>query len=391
MSHPIPNNATYIAKPNASAEEAQKIAQEKGLGEAMLLTRRGTALGWVAAKTNPEIGDVTAAIRETWHASQPYVLPTYCRDKLAAHTGEIEQAKQLMEAIAQGESPADMLEQSPYIERLAPRFEMLSAMTDESDLQEIETIEFDVVDGDEVIAENLWCKASWLSYEDDDASLRFRFSFGIVGYEDVAADTERQVYAGELTDAFFPESAVITQDQALSQQLCESIGINKLAYVERIIYFNAPNGGAQFHQDVERGHLGVVFAQLRGRTGWLACSKAELMDEMEKFVGHSANATILEELMDSNALQQLTEKCANRTALNAWLDDNETNEPAELLLNRCPEFYKQLSDCGYTYIINTGDIILLPQKSLDECCWHTVFCLDDYPGESLSFAIREMN
>ncbi|MFC1749093.1 hypothetical protein ACFL2V_09840 [Pseudomonadota bacterium] len=389
MSHPIPNNAAYIAAPDINAEEAQNIAQQQGLGEAILLTRRGTALGWVAAKPSLEPADITAAIRETWTASQPYVLPTHCADKLADHAADIEQAKQLMESIAQGESPADMLEQSPYIERLTPRFEMLSAMTDESDLQEIETIEFDVMDGDEVVAENLWCKASWLSYEDDDASLRFRFSFGMVGYEDVAADKERQNYAGKLTDAFFPESAVITHDHVLEQQLCTSIGIKKLAYVERIIYFNSPNGGAQFHQDVERGHLGVVFAQLRGRTGWLACSKIELMDEMEKFVSDEANLATLQSLMAPEALQQLKTKCANRTELNLWLVDNETNEPAELLLNRCPEFYKQLSDCGYAYIINTGDIILLPQKSLDECCWHTVFCLDDHPGESLSFAIRE--
>ncbi len=389
MSHYIPNKATYIAAPTISEEEAQSIAQQQGLGEAILLKRRGTALGWVAAQPQQETGDVTAAIHDTWHQSQPYVLPGYCADKLADFSDDIAQAKKLMEDVAQGESPADLLEQSPYIERLMPRFEMLSAISDESDLQEIETIEFDVMDGDDVIAENLWCKASWLSYEDDDASLRFRFSFGIVGYEDVAADWERQQYAGELTDAFFPESAVITHDKALETQLCEAIGINKLAYVERIIYFNSPNGGAQFHQDVERGHLGVVFAQLRGRTGWLACAKSELIDQVEKFVTNSENASVLTALMDDAALQQLKEKCANRAELNCWMDDYESNEPLELVLNRCPEFYKQLSDCGYTYIINTGDIILLPQNSIDECCWHTVFCLDDFPGESLSFAIRE--
>ena len=391
MNHDTPNTASYIAPPNTSAEEAQRIAQQQGLGEAILLKRRGTALGWIAGRPNQTARNVASTLRDTWRHSQPYVLPRHCADTLSNFSGDIEQAKQLMETIAQGESPADLLEQSPYIERLTPRFEMLTTTTDESDLQEIETIEFDAMDGDDVIGENLWCKASWLSYEDDDASLRFRFSFGIVGYEDVAADPERQRQAGELTDTLFPESTIITHDEKLQHQLCDAIGIKKLAYVERIIYFNAPNGGAQFHQDVEPGHLGVVFAQLRGRTGWLACSKAELMEEIEKFVGNADNQPVLEQLMDAAALNHLKEKSANHPELNKWLDDNENNEPLEQLLNRCPAFYKQLSDGGYTYIVNSGDVILLPQKNLDDCCWHTVFCLDDFPGESLSFAVREIS
>jgi len=391
MNHDTPNTASYIAPPSTSAEEAQRIAQQQGLGEAILLKRRGTALGWIAGRPNQTARNVASTLRDTWRHSQPYVLPRHCADTLSNFSGDIEQAKQLMETIAQGESPADLLEQSPYIERLTPRFEMLTTTTDESDLQEIETIEFDAMDGDDVIGENLWCKASWLSYEDDDASLRFRFSFGIVGYEDVAADPERQRQAGELTDTLFPESTIITHDEKLQHQLCDAIGIKKLAYVERIIYFNAPNGGAQFHQDVEPGHLGVVFAQLRGRTGWLACSKAELMEEIEKFVGNADNQPVLEQLMDAAALNHLKEKSANHPELNKWLDDNENNEPLEQLLNRCPAFYKQLSDGGYTYIVNSGDVILLPQKNLDDCCWHTVFCLDDFPGESLSFAVREIS
>ena len=57
-----------------------------------------------------------------------------------------------------------------------------------------------------------------------------------------------------------------------------------LVYVERIVYFNAPEGGAQFHHDVERGHLGVVFAQLSGRTAWLTLSTEQLLDAMQNFL-----------------------------------------------------------------------------------------------------------
>ena len=168
------------------------------------------------------------------------------------------------------------------------------------------------------------------------------------------------------------------------------LGTEKLAYVERIIYFNAPNGGAQFHQDVERGHLGVVFAQVHGSTGWLACSKAQLIDEVQSFIGNDSNNETLNSLMDETMLAELKQKSSDRQQLNEWLDERD-NDPLELLLNRCPEFYRQLFEQGYGYIINPGDIILLPQKSIDECCWHTVFCIDDFPGESLSFAVRAID
>lgn len=385
-----PNRARYIAGPDSDQASAQTIATAQGLGEAILLRRRGTVLGWIAATPPEGSKDQASALHIRWNSSRPQVLPGHCTAAIPNYRNEIEQAQQLMERIAEGESPADLLEEPAYSERLLPRFEMLAATSDESDQQEIETIEFDAMEEDEIVGENLWCKCSWLSYEDDDASLRFRFSFGIAGYEDVAADLERQIYAGELTEKIFPESAIISADKKLQQQLCKTLGINRLTYVERIIYFNAPNGGAQFHQDVERGHLGVVFAQLRGRTGWVACAKSELMDEVQKFVANKQNHATLQQLLpDASALKELVNVSADRTQLNLWMDDSD-NEPLELLLNRCPQFYQQLSDHGHTYILTPGDIILLPQKGINECCWHTVFCLDDFAGEALSFAIREV-
>ncbi len=386
----ITNRARYIANPDSDHSTAQACATEQGLGEAILLRRRGTTLGWIAAAPPVQINDHDSALSSCWNSARPYVLPGHYSAVIANYLNEIEQAQQLMARIAEGENPADLLEQPHYSERLQPRFEMLAATSDEGDQQEIETIEFDVMNGDEIIAENLWCKCSWLSYENDDSSLRFRFSFGMVGYEDVAADLERQIYAGELTEAIFPESAIISNDKKLEQQLCSVLGINKLAYVERIIYFNAPNGGAHFHQDVERGHLGVVFAQLRGRTSWAACSKNDLLDEIQTFVSNQQNHATLQQLLpDAAAFVELLAVAKDREQLGFWLDDSD-NVPLDLLLNRCPQFYQQLSDQGHTYILTPGDIILMPQKNSDECCWHTVCCLDDFAGEALSFAMREV-
>ena len=379
----------YIAGPEASTEQANATAQLQDLKQPVLLKRRGTALGWVAERPQQEDIDAEAAAK-AWHNSDAYALPGYVAADLPAQQANIEQALGLMEAVAEGAEVAELLDQSPYLDRTAPQFEMLSSFQDEGDDQEIETIEYDAVDGEEVVAENLWCKASWLSFEEDDASLRFRFSFGMVGFEDVAADLNRQDYAAKLTDAIFPESVVISDNSKLEAFMQTVLGTEKLAYVERIIYFNAPNGGAQFHQDVERGHLGVVFAQVHGSTGWLACSKAQLIDEVQSFIGNDSNNETLNSLMDETMLAELKQKSSDRQQLNEWLDERD-NDPLELLLNRCPEFYRQLFEQGYGYIINPGDIILLPQKSIDECCWHTVFCIDDFPGESLSFAVRAID
>jgi len=376
----------YIADPETSSEQAHASAQQQGLKPPLLLKRRGTALGWVAEQPRQRNIDARAAAN-AWQNSDAYALPGFVTAELTAHQDHIQGALELMAAVAEGGEVASLLGQSPYSERTAPQFEMLSGFKDEGDDQEIETVEYDAVNGDEVIGENLWCKASWLSFEEDDASLRFRFSFGMVGFEDVAADIERQLYAARLTEAIFPESTIISNNARLEAFLQSMLGVEKLAYVERIIYFNAPNGGAQFHQDVERGHLGVVFAQVYGRTGWLACSKQQLIDEIQSFVADNNNTAALGKLMDEAQLGELQQKCRDREQLTDWMDERD-NEALELLLNRCPEFYRQLFGHGYGYIINPGDAILLPQNNIAECCWHSVFCVDDFVGESLSFAIR---
>ncbi len=383
------NHIVYVASPETTEAQANNIAQLQGLNTPVLLKRRGTSLGWIAErKEQLQINAEAAA--QAWHNSYAYTLPGFVTDKLASQQQHIDQSLSLMEQIAEGAEVAELFEQTPYIERTSEQFEMLASFQDEGDDQEIETIEYDAVEADEVVGENLWCKASWLSFEEDDASLRFRFSFGMVGYEDVAADLKRQHYAAQLTEAIFPESSIISNNPALESFMQKVLGVEKLSYVERIVYFNSPNGGAQFHQDVERGHLGVVFAQIHGRTGWLACSKSQLIDEIQIFVSNTDNEPALVKLLpDTHALEELKQKSQDRELLNNWLDQRD-NEPLELLLNRCPEFYCHLIGKGFAYLINAGDIILLPQKSLDECAWHTVFCLDNFPGESLSFAVRNI-
>jgi hypothetical protein len=381
--HPV----VYVAGPEADAQTALAEARAHGLGVPVPLRRRGTHLGWIAARPGRRpvmAGDAARA----WAEADAYPLPGLVRAALPAQREAVAASLALAQAVAGGDDPSALLAAEPYLARTGLRFELLAGFQDEGDEQEIETVEYDAVDGGEVVGENLWCKASWLSFEEDDASLRFRFSFGLAGFEDVAADLPRELHAAGLCEAVFPESVLVSRNPDLEALLRQVVDRERIAFVERIVYFNAPNGGAQFHQDVERGHLGVVFAQVHGRTGWLACSKARLVEEIRDFVADPAHQAGLDTLLPDPAMAgTLRRRCADPRDLGVWLDQDD-NEPLERLLNRSPAFCRHLVARGYGYLVETGDVLLLPQGSLDHCAWHTVFCLDDFPGESLSFAVR---
>jgi hypothetical protein len=309
---------------------------------------------------------------------------------IPAQQQNISQASMLMQAVLDGADCEEILLQEPYAARLAPRFELLASSYDEGDPQEIVKVEFDAVEDGAVIAENLWVKLSWLSYSEYDASLRFRFSFGMENYQDVATDPGRQAHAAVLTEALFPESVVVSANPRLNAFLRDLLQAKDFIYVERIVYFNAPEGGAQFHNDVERGHLGVVFAQLSGRTAWLALSTEQLLDEIQEFLAEAedgADALMRATTRQAKARSKLITLAKDRAALAEYLNSRD-NDPLEQLINRTPDFARRLIERGHAYLLNPGDIILLPQHDMAHCTWHAVYCLDDSPGEALSFAIR---
>lgn len=380
-------NVIYLGPPSWTCEQAIIESQRLGYGEPLWLGRRDYGLGWIAQNRN--MSPAKLDTRALWQSGNGVFLPGLVASGLAAQQAHIDTAQRLMERVLEGAGAADLLDEDPYAVRRAPQFELLASTCDEGDDQEIETLEFDVLENGNIVAENLWVKLSWLSYDEGDASLRFRFSFGIVGYEDVAADYQRQEYAAQLTEAVFPESCIISENPAVERTLCSTLAIKAPAYVERIVYFNAPNGGAQFHQDVERGHLGVIFAQVHGRTSWLAVPKPSLIEEIQRYLARpDAHIELIEAGVKARSLKTLLAKAANADSLSAYLDDHQ-NDPLDILLNRVPAFAQQLIEAGYAYMLEPGDVILLPQQGIDHCCWHSVFCMDDYSGEALSFAVRE--
>ena len=341
------------------------------------LKRRGFSLG-AATKKGTDLSHL-----DRWHRGLAVLLRSHCLDSLPKYQADILQSEQLVQSILGQHDCDSSLAQSPYVSRLEPKFQSLGSIFNEGDQQEIEMVMFDAMDGDTLIAEDLWLKASWLSFHDDDASLRFRFSFGVDLQQDVAADPHRQGLAAELTDAVFPESKIITEDLALEAKLKQVLNCSGVNFVERIIYFNGPNGGAYLHHDLERGHAGVVFAQLSGRTFWLALPKHVLIEEIIRF-------SKTHPWPDSLTLEMRTEMSAllgDRTYLSDQLG-SFSNASLIHLINETEEFVQFLIAAGHSTILEPGDVLLLPQATEATCCWHSVFCLDEEMGQALSFAVR---
>jgi len=346
--------------------------------------RRGFELGRVRAVSRPAMpgASVTAA---AWQQDKAMMLPAII--DVEQFKAQIKQSRRLMRQVLKTEEASPSFDAEPYLGRLK-YLPMLATSPEEHDRQGIEKLYFDAEnEAGDVLAEGLWCKASWLSFVDEDASLRFRFSFGMEGFEDVAANPVSQQWAGHLCDALFPESAALTEDPVVVDLLSDVLG-GEPAFVERIVYFNAPNGGAQMHHDVERGHAGVIYAQLSGSTFWLALAKPVLMDELIAFIRDESNAGEVERLLpDGSSRTELLALIGDRQALSDYMEEND-HELVEAVMDRSALFTGYLCGKGYGYILHAGDALLMPQRDLDNCVWHAVTCLGDEPGEALSFALR---
>ena len=348
------------------------------------LQRRGFSLGQACENNND-----TDSLKN-WAQGKPTLLKGLCVQEIKQHSDDIANSDVLYAAILDGQECDTLFTQNPYAERLEDNFESLGCSVNEGDEQEIETIIYDALDGDDVVAEDLWIKASWLSFHDDDASLRFRFSFGVDLIEDVAADTNRQHHASELTNAVFPESKIITGNQALQSTLQSALGNTEFKFVERIVYFNAPNGGAYLHHDRERGHAGVVYAQLSGHTFWLALTKQTLVDEIINFASMceaTSSAQSWPEDLNLDFKNEIQRCVANTTLLSEQLE-TFSNSALIHLINETQAFVQHLIAQQHYRLLEPGDVLLLPQDQEMNCCWHSVFCLGEESGQALSFAIR---
>jgi len=381
------STTVFLGGPDMGADAAAVEAQKNRCSEQHFIYRRGVELGWLGVR-DASAEKPVQDMESIWRSARPLHLRAIVSDRLAAVEPDMEQTYALVEGVLDGESVMSMMNELGYFDRIENEFQFAGGFSDESDRQGIEQLEFETAEGEDQDGVSIWMKASWLSFEDDDASLRFRFSYGREGHEDVASNFHKEQLTAMLAEAIFPESSAITSNAALGQTLRQVTGIKKTAFVERIYYFNAPNGGALFHHDVERGHDGVVYAQLFGSTAWLALSKSDLLDNFLAFLDTENIETTLSSYFESSEISDILQNRGERQYWSERFDDREDGT-VEILLNHIPAFFARLVAQGHAYILHAGDVILLPQASLEACCWHTVFCLDDFPGEALSFAVRD--
>ncbi|MDQ6986258.1 MAG: hypothetical protein Q9M25_00445 [Mariprofundaceae bacterium] len=350
-------------------------------GAPRTLYRRGVKHGQVLIVPTKRTLPLADAVQAQWQAAQPVHLPALLLPEVEKYANEIRDALHIMRRVRAGESCIDILVEEPFISRLEPDFDLLSPVHS-GDAQEIEKIVFDAVKSGELFAEDLWMKVSCLSFFDDDNSIRFRFSYGMEMFKNQEDDPLREALAAELAARVFPECRMLSDNVQLRELLAAVLDFSPL-FVERIIYSNAPGGGAQFHQDVENDHVGIVYAQLYGHTAWLALPRVDLLRHVCEYLAAD----------DSDAFAELRQRAQNQASL-VELIESDDQGALEILLNATPAFTARLIEAGCGLTLAPGDVLLLPQASSEHCCWHSVFCLDDSalnnpPGHSLSFAITQ--
>jgi hypothetical protein len=307
---------------------------------------------------------VRAECAARWNADQPIVLAG-ALGSLERWTRAIDASLALFEGVRSGASFQDELWSRLERQRT---FRPAGSSIDAADAREVEKVFAHAARGRRVVARDLYAKLSWIAHDERDRSLRIRFSFGAEALLDWQHETRRAPWAERFAATVFPECAAITSRRPLVG-LIESLIGRRARFSERIVYSNAPGGGALFHHDDEEHQLGVVFGQLAGETAWIALPKRSLAAEVA-----------------SCARGALKRRAGTpRRALRA-LDD--TSDPAlARLINATPRFTRELIEQGALFHLRAGDSILLPTHGPHDTCWHSVFALGHRPSLAHSYGI----
>ncbi len=216
---------------------------------------------------------------------------------------------------------------------------------------------------------DLYAKLSLIAAEERDESLRVRFSFGSERDGDWQGHARRALAADALAQWVFPESKLFAQHAGLGKLLQRLCG-RKVRLSERIVYSNAPDGGASFHHDAEPRQLAVVYGQMCGATAWLALPRPELAEELAAMARAGAIRRPIKRPEQAMAALEATDA--------PWLD---------LVLNQDPRLTARLVERGAFYKLQAGDILILPSPSRELCAWHSVFALGHRPSVAHSYGL----
>jgi hypothetical protein len=357
MVHGLP----FVPRPAARwlAPAAREIAVRLGArGRAVFaLRRRGAELGFAVPLQRQMPGPGRA--RQRWRAGEAVFLPGMLGAAASRHGAAIAATLRMFDRLRGGARFLDELDARLCAD---PDLRYAGSTIDKNDAREIERVFVRAEPGGQVVAIDLWAKLAWIANDELDTSLRIRFSCGKEQLEEWLQRTDLDAYwVDEFAARAFPECAAVLDCRRLRRLLGDLLQC-PFRLSERIVYNNAPDGGAVFHHDAEPSQLGVVFSQLEGRTAWLALGKRRLAALL---VQHGAAVDV-------------------RRAMAALDDDSTRLGP---LLNRDARFTARLAAHGALFVLEAGDCILLPSHGIDDVAWHSVIALGGKPSLAHSYGI----
>lgn len=366
------------------------------------LSRRGTWHGqWaelapekVGVDLGAELSD-HAALHLRWTDARPIVLPGILDRAIDHHASEIADGLDLYHQLAEDGGLRRWLKHR--LPALGSEWRVRDRRADLSDPErDIEKVFLSRETAGQELRD-LWWKSGRLSNFEADDSLRLRLSFGLERDDDASRDGLRQRAVTALAEALLPGATLVPNEASISRML-ELFSGEELFLTQHIAYWNAPEGGALFHHDAfdepeEGGQRGVLYAQLAGRTAWLALSIEDLAQRVLEFI----------ELLNEGELDWVRDDLFPRTADLIGATDC-ARDPERLmrelalpgcgrfagLVNRGPEFTDYLANAGHAVILEAGDVILLPNYGLARTAMHSVFCADDEPTYAISAALRQV-
>ncbi len=322
------------------------------------LRRRGANLGYAVEvhRTFPSLPQA----QRTWRAGAPVFLPGVLGEAPTRHAAAIGNSLRMFDRLRRGGRFVDALER-----RLQDDvdLEYAGSTIDKNDSREIERVFVDAKPGGKLVAKDLWAMLAWIANDESDLSMRIRFSAGLERIEEWMQATDLTAgWVDQFAGRAFPECAAIMACDRLRTILDHLIGKpHRLS--ERILYNNAPDGGAVFHHDAEPGQIGVCFNQLEGHTAWLTLPKRRLAHLLVR-----------------------TGFCRDQRAAMAALDDSD-DKKLWTRLNRDAGFTAWLAAHGALFVLGAGDSILLPSHSIDDVAWHSVLALGEKPSLAHSYGL----
>jgi hypothetical protein len=335
-------------------------------GTSIVLRRRGVLHGRFQVPSREPADLAERRLVDRWSADEPLHLPGALEPLASARRRDVARTLALFEEVRRGSSFEDWV-----WSRLRPGsgFRPAGTTIDLGDEREVEKVFADAVRGGRAVARDLYAKLSWIAHDPRDTSLRIRFSFGAEALLDWQKETRRAAWADRYAEALFPEGLAISTNAPLTSLIDRLLG-RRARLSERIVYNNAPGGGATFHHDDEPHQLGVVYGQLAGETAWLALPKRALAEHVARFAKRT---------------KALAYAATPAKALRA-LDEHD--DPAlGKLLNATPFFTRELVAAGALIHLRPGDALLLPSHGPDDVCWHSVFALGSRPSLAHSYGI----